>query len=522
MRQLSELDASFLYLETETTPMHIGGLYIFDRGNREQPVSFQEFTDFLRSRLHLATFFRQKLLRVPLGLDRPYWMDDAEFELERHIEHLPLKGPCNDQDLTRLAAQRLEQPLPLDRPLWHITFIDGLGEDLGVTGGSFALIVKIHHAAIDPFSGEEVMGTLLQYSPEMQPLAPAPRWVPEPEPSRSRVFMQAYANAVQKPFRLANMARDAAASALHRTLLQHIGRRNLPPSLFNAPRTPFNRNVTGRRQLLTHTVKLARLKEIKSQIGEVTLNDVVLGLCAELLNRYLEQTDHRAERPLITLTPISVRSKSLRRPTGNQMSAMQLSLATDEPNPARRVKLIHRNARISETYQQAIAADRLTELIPSTMLALSARLYSEFQLAQRYQPMFNVPITNVPGPQVPLYLQGAQLVRQLNFSPLFDGVGLVIVAMSYEGELTLNFTLCPEVIPDADRLTALVDESLDALEAAARQLPYEESGNEEALEAPTEAPLLDDTFTLFEGLLDRVLNVARLKSEEKEKDRETE
>ena len=177
---------------------------------------------------------------------------------------------------------------------------------------------------------------------------------------------------------------------------------------------------------------------------------------------------------------------------------MMLSLATDEVDPAQRIRSIHRNAVMSEAYQQAIAADRLTELVPSTLLGLSARLYSEFQLAQHYMPMFNVPITNVPGPQVPLYLQGARLIRQFNFAPLFDGMGLVIVAISYEGRLTFNLTMAPDVVPDGDSFAGLMRESLEAIEAAAPRLPVEDSTSERGR---------DSSHVITDALLDTVESV---------------
>ncbi|HCP20248.1 MAG TPA: wax ester/triacylglycerol synthase family O-acyltransferase, partial [Marinobacter hydrocarbonoclasticus] len=183
---------------------------------------------------------------------------------------------------------------------------------------------------------------------------------------------------------------------------------------------------------------------------------------------------------------------------GNQMSAMLLDLATAEPNPAARIRRIHRNAVESEPYREAIAADRLTELLPSTLLALSARLYSELQVAQRYQPLFNVPITNVPGPQVPLYLQGARLVRQYNSAPLFDSLGLVIVAVSYQGQLTLNFTLCPDVVADSDQLPELVHDSLEAIEKAAAELGPDQ-GHEQFPES--QHNLTDDVLAYVEKLL---------------------
>ena len=502
MRQLSELDASFLYLESETTPMHIGGIYLFDASEREKPLAFSTFVAYLRSRLHVVPVFRQRLKEIPLRLGRPYWIDDPDFSIERHLAYVNLGENGRKASLMTLASKILEEPLKRDRPLWHITFVDGFklnDENTGSDG--FALIVKLHHAAIDAFSGEEIIGKLLEYTPEPSPIAPPHPWRPRSAPSGERVLLQTGANMIRTPLQFTSLAFNAAEATARGLIQKQLRKLPLPP--FSAPHSPFNRQITANRQIVASSVELSRLKAIKAFLGDVTLNDVVLGLCAEALKRYLISEGANAEKSLVAMTPISVRSNSLRRATGNQMSAMLLDLATDETNPAYRIRRIHWNAVASEPYREAIAADRLTELLPSTMLALSARLYSELQIAQRYQPVFNLPITNVPGPQVPLYLQGARLVQQYNTAPLFDSMGLVIVAVSYEGRLTLNFTTCPDVVAHGTSLQAHVDESLNAIEAAMEQLGSDDA--KEPIAASRTQTLADDTMAAMEGLLKKAL-----------------
>ena len=500
MRQLTELDASFLYLESDTAPMHIGGIYLFDGKDRETPLAYSTFVAYLRSRLHVAPLFRQCLRNIPMRLGRPYWVDDPEFSIERHLTYVSLGQNGKIENLMALASRILEEPLKRDRPLWHITFVDGYKSDEeDAASQGFALIVRLHHAAIDAFSGEEIMGKLLEYTPEAQRIPPPQPWQPEPAPSDERIFLQASANLMRRPFKVASLAGSALEATARGLVHKQLSKLPLPFPLFSAPHSPFNRQITGNRRIVAASFELSRLKAIKARLGDATLNDVVLGLCAETLRRYMAIHGADIERPLVAMTPVSVRSKSLRRATGNQMSAMLLNLATDEPDPARRIRRIHRNAVASEPYQEAIAADRLTELVPSTMLALSARLYSELQLAQRYQPVFNLPITNVPGPQVPLYLQGAQLIRQYNTAPLFDSMGLVIVAVSYRGTLTLNFTLCPDIVPDGEKLQSLAVESLASIEMAASAL--EEETDDDRSADNQHHTLSDEMLTLMEGLI---------------------
>lgn len=504
MRQLSELDASFLYLESETTPMHIGGIYLFDASEQKVPLAFSTFVAYLRSRLHVVPVFRQRLKEIPIRLGRPYWIDDPAFSIERHLAYVNLGEHGHRASLMTLASKILEEPLKRDRPLWHITFVDGFKlDDNTEDSHGFALIIKLHHAAIDAFSGEEIIGKLLEYSPEPRPInAPRP-WHPRPAPSDERVILQAGANILRTPLQFTSLAVNAAEATARSLIQKQLRKLPMPFPLFSAPHSPFNRQITANRQIVSTGVDLSRLKAIKATLGDVTLNDVVLGLCAEALRRYTNDQGADTSKSLVAMTPISVRSNSLRRATGNQMSAMLLDLSTNEPDPALRIRKIHWNAVASEPYREAIAADRLTELLPSTMLALSARLYSELQIAQRYQPVFNLPITNVPGPQVPLYLQGARLVQQYNTAPLFDSMGLVIVAVSYQGRLTLNFTLCPDVVADGDSLESYVAESLTAIEEAAHNL-----GPEEELEEGSDSSrqtLTDDVLTAMEGVLKRAL-----------------
>lgn len=504
MRQLSELDASFLYLESEIAPMHIGSIYLFDASDRETPLAFSTFVAYLRSRLHVVPVFRQRLKEIPLRLGRPYWIDDPDFSIERHLAYVSLGENSREACLMTLASRILEDPLKRDRPLWHITFVDGfrMGKEKDEKEG-FALIVKLHHAAIDAFSGEEIIGKLLEYTPEPQRISAPRPWQPRPEPSEARVVIQAAANIMRTPWRLVSLAAGAAEATARGLIQKQLLKIPLPFPLFSAPHSPFNRQITANRQIVSAKIELSRLKAIKAALGDVTLNDVVLGLCAETLRRYLGEQEADTGQSLIAMTPISVRSSTLRKTTGNQMSAMLLDLATNESDPARRIRRIHWNAVASEPYREAIAADRLTELLPSSMLALSARLYSELQIAQRYRPVFNLPITNVPGPQVPLYLQGAKLAQQYNAAPLFDSMGLAIVAVSYQGSLTLSFTICPDVVAQGDTLRNHVCDSLKAIEEAASGLDPEEMHT--PLIETRNQTLADDAMSLLESALKKLM-----------------
>ncbi|MCG8612391.1 MAG: wax ester/triacylglycerol synthase family O-acyltransferase [Pseudomonadales bacterium] len=507
MQQLSELDASFLYLENDHSPMHIGGLYVFDATGREIPFSYEEFERFIEDRLHMASFFRKRLVEVPLKLDHPYWVDDPEFDLGKHMVHTTLDAPDSRDKLNQLACDILKKPLKRDRPLWEVTYLDGLETIPDLPAKSFALVVKIHHAAIDAFSGEDIMGTLLDFSPTPKPVTPSSQWQPDPLPSTMRLLSSAYSSALQTPFRLANMAKETAASTFYSVLLQRLNNLNLPPSLFSAPSTPINKAISDERSIGFFDIPLERIKALKFAIGhDVTINDVVCGICAEALRSYLSRRDALPDSALLAMTPISIRSTNLQSPTGSNVAAMMLSLATDESNPAWRVIRIHDNAVISKTYSQAISAQRLTHVIPSTMTGLAARIYTEFLLAQKHKPIFNVPLTNIPGPQSPLYLNGCKLVDQIGTSPLFDGLGLSVVAISYNGKITFSLTTCPKLIPDVNELLLDFQAALLAIEEASEGLEQQTIPGYEPYHPPSSSlvdmgsALILDVLSLFQNL----------------------
>jgi len=505
MQQLSDLDASFLYLETDNSPMLIGGLYVFDSTLRETPMNFGEFYSFIESRLHVARFFRQRLVEVPLKLDQPYWVDDPEFELSKHLSYVTLHGESKDSQLTELAADLFSQSLDRDKPLWSITFVDGLDNDSSLPDNCFAMIVRIHHAAIDALSGDEVMSSLLDFSDTPTNTKQPTAWNPEPLPSKFRLIGGAYGNALGTPFRLANLAKETAASTFYSALLQRLRNLNLPPALFSAPRTAFNNTISDKRALHYVEIPLERIKSIRKEIDDSTINDVVMGICAEALHHYLKDHNATPDSPLIAMTPISVRSKSLQKKTGNQLSAIMLSLATDITHPIARIRKIHENAVISKTYSQAISAGRLTELIPSSVAALSARIYTEFQLAQRHKPLFNIPITNIPGPQTPLYMNGSKLIRQIGTAPLFDGIGVVLVVVSYDGKITISVTSCPSMMENPGNFGSYLLKAVDQIEKALHT-PYSlEEQTPNSVEQPSSliqigSGFIDDISGLFSNL----------------------
>ncbi|HEX9731045.1 MAG TPA: wax ester/triacylglycerol synthase family O-acyltransferase [Thermoanaerobaculia bacterium] len=469
MEQLSGIDATFLYLETPNAPMHIGGVSILDpRTPSGGRLGLDDLRRLMAARLHLSRTFRQRLVAVPLGLGRPYWIDDDAFDLAAHVERTRLPEPGGFRELAKLAAWEFAQPLDRARPLWHLLLVEGLERVPGAPPGSVALITRIHHAAIDGISGTEIMNALYDATPE-------PREVPPPEgapeeavPGKLELLRRTGGHVGAAGKALGRTVADTVGGALKGGAAWGLKRIKPPPFPFTAPRTRLNARVGKRRAWWAARLDIERVKEVKRRSG-TTVNDVVLAICAGALRRYLLAKDELPAEPLVAMVPISIRTEEERGAMGNQVSAMLVSLATDEADPAARLARIRESALASKLYNQAIGARTLGdygEVIPFGLAGVAARLYTRMNLAERHRPIFNLVITNVPGPQVPLYCGGARLLAHLGAAPIFDGMGLIMPVFSYAGTLSIAALTCPQMMPDVDVFAGYLEESLAELERA--------------------------------------------------------
>ncbi len=447
MLQLSELDSSFLYLETERTPLHVGGIYVFKRPTQNCALTYDRFRKIMESILGNEPFFRQRLVEYPLNLDLPIWADDPEFNIENHISHEILAN--KHQSLYRLASSYFSQPLDRTRPLWQAQFIEGLETDTehAFTNEHFALLLKVHITAIDGISGEDILSQLLHVSPEERELEETKQWKPKPLPDTGSWIGAAYNNVLNIPSKLTLLAKETAAAAFYSVLYEKLENLHLPASLMRVASTPINQKITAKRQIENIEIPLSDVRNIKRRLANVTTNDVMMGICAEAISNYLKGMAAHPKQDLIALAPISVRSTSLDIKSGNKLAATLFSLASTEEDPIKRIRLIHEAAISSRSYDAAISASHLTELVPSCTAGLSARVYSEFLLAQKHKPMFNLPIINIPGPQFPLYFEDAELEKFISTAPLFDGIGLALMIVSYNGHYSITCTYNPDIMP---------------------------------------------------------------------------
>ncbi len=489
MRLLSALDASFIYLESDHSPMHIGGVYLMDSAHAPASFGYRAFYQHIQSRLKCSPIFRQRLVEVPLGLSHPYWVNDSGFELEQHLPWVELQRPGGMEELMQLAAHVFGQALNRDRPLWEMTFVSGLDAVPGLTSGSFALISKVHHAAVDGGSGVELMAALLDPTVQPRTIPGADDWQAESSRQTVQALTSAYSGSARKSARLGRLVGDMAGGAVRAWAASKISKIDPPPRLLSAPDSLLNQAVTSSRTYAAVDFDFERIRAVRRKVkslaarlpqpgenpaairalGHATINDVVLALCAGGLRAYLDGRGALPGKPLVAMAPVSVRQDDQQAAMGNQLSAMLVNLATHTADPLTRLMKICTSTQSSKAYKQALPANRIASAVPSETLAAAARLYTRTRLGGRHRPFFNLIITNVPGPRQHQYLAGARLEKTFGMAPIMDGLGLIIVVLSYAGRLSLGLTSCHRVIPDIRQLAALLEHSLLELETAVEQ-----------------------------------------------------
>jgi len=462
MQRLSGLDASFLYMETPRAYMHVAGLMVLDPSTVPDGFSMQHIREFYESRLHLAAPFRRRLAEIPLGIHHPLWIEDPDFDLDQHLHHIAVPPPGGQRELAALAADLVKMPLDRSRPLWECWIIEGL-ED-----GNVAVLTKVHHAAIDGVSGNEITVAMLQLGPEDEPPPPTEEWKPDRVPTDVELLGYAASSIARQPLRLAKATRRTIESTMR---LRERNRRpdvDSPPGLFNAPRTLFNVAITPHRDFAFTSMSLPDVKIVKNALG-VSVNDVVLGVCAGALRKYLEHLDEHPDGPLVAMVPVSVRTQEQKGTLGNQVSSMLCSLATDVDDPVERVLAINEGTREAKEQINIIGAEALTdwvEFAAPALLGRAARLYSSTRMADRHRPFFNVTISNVPGPPFPLYSAGSRMIAHYPMGPIYDGGGLNITLMSYMDSLDFGLVACSDLIDDVWLIAEALSESLEELKKA--------------------------------------------------------
>jgi len=465
MQRLSGLDAMFFYLETPSSHMHVTGVYVLEPG--EHGLSFEAVRDLIATRVPLAAPFRRRLVEVPLKLGHPIWIEDPEFDLDYHVRRACLPTPGGSEELAGFVAQVVGLPLDRARPLWEVYVVEGL------EGGRFALVGKMHHAAIDGVSGAEIMATLLDLEPEPPERLIVDGWRSEQIPSDAELIALAMTALVGHPMKALKTARRVLETALHVTEHNRESGMAPPPSPFSAPRTSLNCSLTPHRRVAFAAQSLDDFKTVKNRFN-CTVNDVVLAVCAGALRRHLLDHSELPEEDLVAMVPMSVRTDEELGSGGNRISAMLTSLATRVEDPVERLAAVAEGMSRAKDQERLIGAATLTDWTEFTFPALigrAARLTASMRVFDRMRPLFNVTVSNVPGPRFPLYLAGARLVGMYPLGPVTEGVGLNMTVMSYCGTVYFGLNACRETVPTIAEMPKMLHEALDELVAAAGRGP---------------------------------------------------
>jgi WS/DGAT/MGAT family acyltransferase len=432
--------------------MHVASTTVFEG----PPPTYDEFVDHLASRLHLVPRFRQKLAFVPYGQGRPVWVDDPHLNLGYHVRHTALPQPGSDEQLRSFAARAFSQALDRSKPLWEMWLVDGL------EGDRFAIVGKSHHCLVDGVSGMDITTVLYDAEPDPEPGDPPPEWLARPEPNGIQLLADALAERATQPAELVRGVRallrrprkalGAAMGAIEAT--GAFAGRGLA-----APDSPLNIPIGSHRRFAMVSAQLADVKRIKDEHGG-TVNDVILSAVSGALGRYLRSLGHQTdELELVAMVPVSVRPEEAHGKLGNQVSAMMAPLPVWCRDPVERLRVVSERMGDLKSSRQAVGAKLLTELTdfaPPTIVHQAARLQSR-------QHFFNLVVTNVPGPQFPLYVLGRRMIDIFPMVPLAKNQAVCVGIMSYDGKVDFGLVGDYEAMPQLDALAGELEEALAEL-----------------------------------------------------------
>jgi WS/DGAT/MGAT family acyltransferase len=455
--RLTAIDASFLTNETSTSHMHVGAILIFEG----PPPRYVDLVEQVRGRLDKVPRFRQRLVIPPLEAGRPLWADDVNFNLTYHIRHSALPEPGGEPELKQLASRVFSQRLDRSKPLWEMWLVQGLEND------RFAIITKTHHAMVDGIAAVDIGTVLLDVEPIPTPATSEDGWKPQPAPSTTQLVARGIADAAAAPVRLAERAVEAlqkpeAAARRVVEALEGIG--EVAGALADpAPKIPLNQPIGPHRRFVLARSDLATFKRIKNALGG-TVNDVVLTVVTGAMRRWLEGRGIRTEGlELRALVPVSIRAEDERGNLGNRLAAMRGPLPVYLEDPARRLRVVSEQMEGVKRSKQALGAEviaRFNDFAPPTLLAQASRLNFSTRL-------FNLIVTNVPGPQIPLYMLGRELQEVFPVAFLPQNHALAIAIMSYNGHVCFGLLADYDSMGDVDVIANGINDSLAELEQAA-------------------------------------------------------
>jgi WS/DGAT/MGAT family acyltransferase len=487
--RLSALDNSFLALESRTTHMHVGAVTVFDSGSfalENGGIDVDRLRAFIESKLHMIPRYRQRLARVPIERF-PVWVDDDHFTIDYHIRHIGLPRPGTEKQLKRIAGRLMSQQLDRSKPMWEMVVVEGLDH------GRFAIVTKIHHCMIDGMSGVDLMAVLMSLVPSEE-IIPAPVYEPRPAPNGTELLVRETTRRISEAVGSVQNIQHVFGNAtgLVESLgdrLRAVGASLASGWLTRTGKTPINGDIGPGRRFDWVNIPLADVKAVKNKLGG-TVNDVFLATVAGAVRRFLIEERDSSEKELKgadfrVMAPVSVRAKDQRGTLGNQVAMWLAALPIDDPDPASRLRTVHTETEMLKDTDQALGAATLVRVsagAPATLVALGARL------AANARP-FNMTVTNVPGPQFPLYLLDARVEATYPLVPLWESHGIGLAMFSYDGTVSWGINADYRIMPDVDRFGVAILESFAELCEAASSAPEQT----EELPKPKKAPKSEKT-----------------------------
>ncbi len=463
-QRLSGLDASFLYLETASQPLHVCSLLELDTASIPGGYTFDKLRDALAVRLTAMPEFREKIKDSFLNLDHPVWVEDQDFDVDRHLHRIGLPSPGGRTELAEICGHIASLQLDRSRPLWEMWVIENIAGTDAHHGGRIAVMTKVHHAAVDGVTGANLMSQLCTTEPE----APAPEPVEAPGGAgQLEIAARGLARFATRPVNLATRVLPSTVSTVVDTVRRAVNGSAMA-SPFRAPQTAFNASVTGHRNIAYAQLDLEDIKKVKNHFN-VKVNDVVMALVSGVLRQFLIDRGELPETSLVAMVPVSVHGRS-DRPGRNKVSGMFASLHTEIEDPAQRIKAIAEATSVAKEHSSAIAATLLqdwSQFAAPAVFGVAMRVYAGTRLTEA-RPVHNLVLSNVPGPQEPLYFLGAEVKAMYPLGPIFHGSGLNITVMSLSGKLDIGLISCPELLPDLWNMADDFAVSMEELLAAAR------------------------------------------------------
>jgi WS/DGAT/MGAT family acyltransferase len=467
--QLTALDALFLTQEAADTPMHIGLLMFYSPppSGREK-VRFKDILRTFRERAALAPIFHHRLGSVPLGIDYPFWLDAENLDIEFHVRHIALPKPGDWRQLCIQVARLQARAIDRSRPLWEAYVIEGLDNVDFLPPGSFAILYKMHHAAVDGASALQAIHALHDESPRRRKNSRGEAYHPRANPGSLELLGRAYLNRLRSPARWWQAARDIAP--IPGRLRQGFRERRLQ-SVKSRHSTRFNGAISPHRVIEGRFFNLDEVKSIRRRVGDVTINDILVTVVAGALRKYLESKDERPAFTPMAMIPVSYRNEDERDAGGNLVTAMSMAIHSEIEDPLARLAAVHEESLSSKGYTEAIGArttQDLAQVIPPQLASLAMlRTGTRLMFSSGASAPVNTVITNVAGSQAPLYLCGAELVSCAGFGPIMDSMGLFHAIMSCNGVISIAINACRDMLPDPGFYAECIQASYEELRDAA-------------------------------------------------------